>query len=477
MLFNSFEFLWIFPVIFCVYYLVTCRSQLMYKYPKLGNYLLIVISYGLYIKWKPVYVLILLGVTAITYLMALKIEKDQAYGKKKYLIYSGIFLAVFPLLLFKYYNFLNDQFSEILGVFGIQTGLPGLNWVMPLGISFFTFQAIGYLLDVYMQRIKPEYNWWNYMLFVSFFPQIASGPISKASDLLPQIKSVRTFQYEQAVQGLRCVLWGMFMKVVLADRIGVTIDSFNGRLVTESGLMNLLVALLYSFQIYGDFAGYSYMAIGVGKLLGFELINNFNRPYFSQSITEFWRRWHISLSIWLKDYIYIPLGGNKCSKSRNYLNIFITFLISGLWHGANWNFVAWGGMHGIFQVFEKILGLNKKINKGLLKSLRILITFIIVSIAWIFFRQPTFSSAWNQIMRIFMNHDLTLHFTTESLIFMVFSLLVVIIKEIVDEWQLRKIDLFHSSYKIIRWATYMFLLISILLCGVFDASQFIYINF
>lgn len=207
MLFNSFEFLWIFPVIFCVYYLVTCRSQLMYKYPKLGNYLLIVISYGLYIKWKPVYVLILLGVTAITYLMALKIEKDQAYGKKKYLIYSGIFLAVLPLLLFKYYNFLNDQFSEILGVFGIQTGLPGLNWVMPLGISFFTFQAIGYLADVYLQRIKAEQNWWNYMLFVSFFPQIASGPISKASDLLPQIKSVRTFQYEQAVQGLRCVLW------------------------------------------------------------------------------------------------------------------------------------------------------------------------------------------------------------------------------------------------------------------------------
>lgn len=477
MVFNSFEFLWLFPIIFCVYYLVICRKQLVDKYPKIGNFIMIAISYGLYMKWKPVYALILWGITAVTYMVALKIEKDNAYGKKKYLIFSGISLAALPLLVFKYYNFINDSFAALLQDFGLTIGLPGLNWVMPVGISFFTFQAIGYLADVYLQRIKAEHNWWNYMLFVSFFPQIASGPISKAADLLPQIKARRSFNYGQAVQGLRWILWGMFMKVVLADRIGISIDSFNGTLASESGLMNLLVALLYSFQIYGDFAGYSFMAVGVGELLGFELINNFRRPYLSQSVTEFWHRWHISLSLWLKDYIYIPLGGSRCSKFRNYINILITFLVSGLWHGANWTFVAWGGMHGLFQIVEKMLGLNKWLHTGIVKVVRISLTFLLVSFAWIFFRQPTFSSAWNQITRIFTNHDLSIHFTTESLFYMSFALGVVIIKDIVDEWQIKKLDAFHSLYKVVRWATYLFLLSAIMLVGVFDASQFIYINF
>lgn len=477
MLFNSFEFLWLFPIIFCVYYLITCRKRLIDKFPKIGNYLLIAISYGLYIKYKPEYALVLLGVTAITYLTALKIEKEHAYGKKKYLIFSGIALAVLPLLVFKYYHFLCSSFESLLGEIGLSVGLPGLNWVMPLGISFFTFQAIGYLADVYLQRIKAEHNWWDYMLFVCFFPQIASGPISKAKDLLPQIKSKRSFNYGQAVQGLRWILWGMFLKVVLADRIGISIDSFNGTLDTESGLMNLAVALLYSFQIYGDFAGYSFMALGVGELLGFELINNFKRPYLSQSVTEFWHRWHISLSLWLKDYIYIPLGGSRCSKFRNYINILVTFLVSGLWHGANWTFVAWGGMHGLLQIIEKMIGFNKKEHTGIIKGIRILVTFLVVSFAWVFFRQPTFSGAWSQIERIFTNHDTTLHFTTESIIFMLFALSIVILKDVVDEWKIKQIDGFHSSHKVFRWAVYLFLLTSILLMGVFDASQFIYINF
>jgi D-alanyl-lipoteichoic acid acyltransferase DltB (MBOAT superfamily) len=241
--------------------------------------------------------------------------------------------------------------------------------------------------------------------------------------------------------------------------------------------MNLSVALLYSFQIYGDFAGYSFMALGVGELMGFELINNFKRPYLSQSVTDFWHRWHISLSIWLKDYVYIPLGGSRCSKIRNYLNIMITFLVSGLWHGANWTFVVWGGMHGAFQVFEKWLGISKKESKGLLKFIRIVVTFIVVSFAWIFFRQPTFSEAWNQISRIFTNHDLSIHFTTEALVFMAFSLGLVILKDIVDEFKIKNLDAFNSPYKLVRWMTYMCLLAIILLMGVFDTSQFIYINF
>lgn len=460
-----------------MYYLVIYRKCLLDKYPKTGNYLLIAISYALYLKWKPVYGLILLGVTAITYCAARKIEKDNAFGQKKYLLWTSLFLALLPLLIFKYYNFLCNSFVQLFGLFGVEFGLPGLNWIMPLGISFFTFQAIGYLIDVYLNRIKAEHNWWDYMLFVCFFPQIAAGPISKAKDLLPQIKANRIFKYEQAVEGLRWILWGVFLKVVLADRIGASIDSFNGTLQTESGVMNLLVCFLYSFQIYGDFAGYSYMALGVGKLMGFDLINNFQRPYFSQSITEFWHRWHISLSLWLKDYIYIPLGGSRCSRIRNYFNIIVTFLVSGLWHGANWTFVAWGGGHGLLQVFEKMFGLNRNETNGFLKVVRVLATFILVSFLWIFFRQPTFLDAWGQMKRMFVNHDLTIHFSMESMIFMAFALVVMAIKEISDEYNIKWLDMFHSRFVFVRWFSYVFLLLCILLMGVFDNSQFIYINF
>lgn len=472
MIFNSFEFIWLFPIIFCVYLVITYRKRIRNQYPKIGNYFLIAISYGLYITWKPVYVLILFGVTAITYLMALKIEKDQAYGKKKYLIYSGIFLAALPLLLFKYYNFLNDQFSEILGVLGIQTGLPGLNWVMPLGISFYTLQAIGYLLDVYMQRIKPEYNWWNYMLFVSFFPQIASGPISKASDLLPQIKAKRKFDAVQFVQGLKWLLWGMFLKVVVADRLALNVNDAYVHMLTNSGLTLFMASIFYSMQIYCDFAGYSFMALGVGKIMGFELINNFQRPYLSQSITEFWHRWHISLSTWLKDYIYIPLGGSRCSKMCNYWNIMATFLVSGLWHGANWTFVVWGGLHGFFQIIEKSLNMNKNHSLGIIKCVRIILTFFVINFAWIFFRMPTFRDAVYVIEKIFTDFSGTISSWTACFIFCS----IVLFKDLVDEYQIKSLQFLHSNYLLVRWCAYLFLILSIMVLGVYG-GQFIYSGF
>ena len=479
MIFNSFEFLWLFPLIFAVYFLITMRKSLISKYPKIGNWTLLIISYGLYIKWEPVYVLIILGVTAITYFSALIIEKEQAYGKKKYLIYTGTILTLLPLLLFKYYNFLNGQLTILLDSCGISIGLPGLNWAMPLGISFFTFIALGYLFDVYYQRIEAEHNWWNYMLFVSFFPAIASGPINKAKDLLPQIKSYRAFNYTQAVEGLKWLMWGMFMKVVVADRIGALIDPLNTELIHMSGIDNFLVSILYTFQIYCDFAGYSFMALGVGKILGFELINNFNRPYFSQSITEFWRRWHISLSLWLKDYVYIPLGGNRCSKIHNYWNIFVTFLVSGIWHGANWTFIVWGILHGLFQIIEKALGLQKSNSKGGIKLLRICITFLLANFAWIFFRRPTIGDACSQIEQIFTNHDLSLKLLSSqaSLFYVAIGLLVVIAKDIVDEHKVKSLQLMHHKYVIIRWGTYLAIVSMILFLGVFDSSQFIYVNF
>ena len=408
MIFNSFQFIWLFPLIFIGYYLLS--YLLSGKFPerqrKISNALLLIVSYALYAQTNMAYTLILLGVTLITYLFALLIERSDTDKRKKHLIVCGAFLALLPLLVFKYYNFIiNTTQSFLESIHSAPLHFPGLNWAIPLGISFFTFQAVGYLMDVYYQRIKAEHNLWDYMLFVSFFPQIMSGPISKAKDLLPQIKTCRKFDATMATQGLKWFVWGLFLKVMMADRLGMYVDKVLDNYMFNSGTSCLLAVVYYSFQIYGDFAGYSFMAMGVGKLMGFNLINNFQRPYLSTSITDFWRRWHISLSTWLKDYVYIPLGGSRCSKGRNYWNIFVTFLVSGIWHGANWTFIFWGILHGVFQVIEKMLGWQKcTTSSKLIRFSRILLTFVLVSIAWIFFRQPTIGDAFGVIERILTEH-------------------------------------------------------------------------
>ena len=478
MLFNTFDFLWLFPVIFFAYYAcIGCRK---YNVSHLGNIFLLMVSYGIYMKWKPVYALILLWVTIITFISAKQIEsrRNNNLGGAKNLLMISLLLTFSPLFLFKYYNFVNDTLSDMLGMIGVTTGLPGLNWVIPLGLSFFTLQAVGYLADVYLHKIEAERNWWHYMLFVSFFPQIASGPISKAADLLPQIKKERQFEYAQCVEGLRWLLWGMFMKVVMADRVGILVNTIFDYYEHQSGLSLLIGSILYTFQIYGDFAGYSFMAVGVGKLLGFNLINNFERPYLSQSVTEFWHRWHISLSTWLKDYVYIPLGGSRCSKWRNYWNIFVTFFVSGIWHGANWTYLVWGMMHGVCQIIEKMLGLHKKTSCGVVKYTRILITFIIVNFAWVFFRMPTLADAMNVICKIFSDSSVTLPTVTPSILLLIlFSLIIVAIKDLTDEFMPRHCQLLTHKNSILRWGVYVVLLCVILACGVFDASQFIYVSF
>lgn len=310
MVFNSFQFVWLFPVILIVYYFVVWISQ--NRKTEISNYLLVAISYGLYMQWEPKYALVLLCVTAITYFDAILIERKNAYGCKRYLIVAGVSLAFIPLLVFKYTNFVLDSFASLSSGKTVE-----VNIIAPFGISFFTFQAVGYLIDVYYKRTSVEHNWWNYVLFVCFFPQILSGPISKASELLPQIKRKRPFKYEQSVQGLKWLLWGMFMKTVFADRLGVYVDTIYNNYEHLSGLSCLIGATLYSFQIYGDFAGYSFMAIGVGQLLGFELVNNFQRPYLAGNITEFWHRWHISLTRWLTQNVYIPMGGGVAVRFAN----------------------------------------------------------------------------------------------------------------------------------------------------------------
>ena len=471
MIFNSFNFLIIFPLLFLLYYLIPARKT------KWRNGYLLLVSYLLYANWKPAYALILLGVTVVTFLLARQLEVKR--GRKTIIVW-GAFLTLLPLLIFKYYNFINDAVFELLSTIGLRFQLPGLNWAIPMGISFFTFQALGYLFDVYYKRISAEKDFLTYALFISFFPSIVAGPINKASLIIPQLKVLRPyFDYAKAVEGLKMLLWGMFMKVVVADRVALYVDTVFPNYMNYTGVTCFVASILYTIQIYADFAGYSLMAIGVGKTLGFELTENFRRPYFAVSVTDFWRRWHISLSTWLKDYVYIPLGGSRCSKLRNYWNIFVTFLVSGIWHGANWTFIVWGVWHGVFQIIEKTIGQQKCEYGWFGKTIKILITFMLVNFAWIFFRMPTLGDAVNMIARIFdTSLPMSLYMSGfTDFAFVMFGLTMLFFKDLTDEYYPTRFKLFDNRYAAVRWGAYLIVMVAILLTGVFGADQFIYANF
>lgn len=463
--FNSFNFWLIFPFIFSFYWLIPSR------YVSIKKWYLIVVSYLLYMNWKPAFAIALLGVTLITFWGAEVVSKTK--DSKKGMIWIFALLSFLPLIVFKYYNFINDTCIQCLESIGLHFALPGLNWAVPVGISFFTFQAVGYLFDVYYQRIKPEESITDYILFVSFFPQVTSGPISKASELLPQIKNPQPFKYSQGVDGLKLLLWGMFIKLVVADRLGLYVDVVYSNYIHYSGYCCLLASIFYTFQIYGDFAGYSLMAMGIAKALGYDIINNFRQPYLSVSVTDFWRRWHISLSRWLKDYIYIPMGGSRCSKLRNYWNILVTFLVSGIWHGANWTFIVWGVIHGVSQIIEKALGWQHYDSKNtLFKALRIFVTFSVVSFAWIFFRMPSLHEAVLFIGRIFTDFNSGM-FLTHELTSIKIGLPILILYDLIKEYNLFK------SYRttVVKWSVCVALFVMILLIGVLDSGQFIYVSF
>lgn len=453
------------------------------KRTRWANYVLLFISYALYAQWNVSYTLVLLFVTLVTYCGALVLEQNNI-SRKKAICSTFAVAGILPLLIFKYYNFTVDSIQEVLGLLNFNCEMKGLNWAIPLGLSFFTFQAVGYLLDVYHKRIPAEKNFWDYALFVSFFPQILSGPLSKAQDLLPQIKSERAFDESKAVEGLKLLLWGLFMKSVFADRVAIYADTVFNNYIHQSGITLFLGSIFYTLQIYGDFAGYSLMAVGTGKVLGFDLINNFNRPYFATSITEFWKRWHISLTRWLTTHVYINLGGNRCSKARQYMNIMITFLVSGLWHGANWTFVIWGAIHGVLQVVEKALGIAPKgkyydriESLKWLRPVRIVITFLLVNIAWIFFRMPTISDSFNYIVKMFtVSGSLFLDEIKSNNLMYVMAILIVLSKEVNEEYSLG-IKLFENKSAYVRWLSYLFVIVLILLFGVLDATQFIYVSF
>lgn len=479
MAFNSFNFWLIFPFIFAVYWIIPTR------WLRVKNGFLLIASYLLYMNWNPAFAVVLFGVTAITYVGSLRVEASKSQRVEETICVAFALLGLLPLLVFKYYNFLNDNITAGLEACGVHFALPGLNWAIPVGISFFTFQAVGYLLDVYHQRVKTERNFLDYALFVSFFPQVTSGPISTADELMPQFKTVRPFCYNQCVEGLKMLIWGMFLKCVVADRLGLYVDIVCSNYIHFSGLNCFVASAFYTIQIYSDFAGYSLMAVGIGKTLGIDLICNFRRPYLANSITEFWKRWHISLTRWLTTHVYINLGGNRCSKTRCYLNIMLTFLVSGLWHGANWTFVVWGAIHGMLLLIEKTLGISPKgrhfealESATLLKPLRIIVTFLIVSFAWIFFRMPTLTDACNFIMRIFNDHTSQSLFAkadNRDILFMFIGSMTLLLVELRQEFFSDSLKWLDSSW--CRWILYITAFCLILSMGVLDSGSFIYVSF
>jgi len=484
MAFNSFSFWLIFPFIFGFYWLIPA------KYNQWRKIFLILASYLLYMNWKPAFAFVLIGVTLITfwggYLLddqvvksnGLKVESSKFKVGRKRLAWCLALLGLLPLLVFKYYNFLNDSLSAGLSSIGLKFAMPGLNWAVPVGISFFTFQAVGYLLDVYHGRVKAEKKLLDYMLFVSFFPQVTSGPISAAEEFMPQIKATHKFDYEQGKLGLKQLLWGMFIKVVIADRLGLFVDTVYANYAHFSGATCFVASVFYTFQIYCDFAGYSLMAIGIARTLGFNLIDNFRRPYLAVSITDFWKRWHISLTRWLTRQVYIPLGGSRCSKARTYWNILVTFLVSGIWHGANWTFIFWGVMHGVLQIIEKALGWQKYEGKNwTTRVVRITITFLFVSFAWVFFRMPNIGDAFSMIGMMFTNVGIPSlsELGPAGIIIIAMTLPILAFKDLRDEFFPSRFQFLEK--RIIKMVAYVSLFCMILLFGVLDGGQFIYVSF
>ena len=469
MLFNSIAFLLFFPIV-CVLYFCIPSSHLRAR-----NLMLLVASYYFYMNWEPAYALLLLTSTAATYLAALGIDHFKEKRKKKLCLVSSLVLNLAILFLFKYYNFLASNVEAVLQASGLGIDLPEFGLLLPVDISFYTFQALGYSIDVYRGTTKVERDFATYALFVSFFPQLVAGPIERSNNLLPQFKEKHDFDYEQAMAGVRMMVWGYFMKLVLADRCGIYVDAIFNNVSKHNGGSFLVASLLFPFQIYGDFAGYSLIAIGVARVLGFRLMENFHRSYFASSVGEFWHRWHISLSTWFKDYVYIPLGGNRVGRLRNYLNLLVTFVVSGIWHGANWTFFCWGTLHGMLLCIEKALGVSKQNYSGMRKFCHWAVTFVLVCLAWILFRANNMNDAVTVITGIFSRPGMPKP-EYANFIAIGLAMTVLLTKEFCDEYQW-KWHFAASSNWLVRHIYIVLMIAYIILFGVLGGDQFIYFQF
>jgi alginate O-acetyltransferase complex protein AlgI len=476
MLFNSLEFLFFFIFVTSAYFLLPQK----YRWA-----LLLFSSCYFYMAFVPIYILILGGTIIIDYFAGIYLEKTQGSVKKGLLILS-LFANIGVLAVFKYYNFLNDNLTAILHGAGYQNPIPYLSILLPIGLSFHTFQAMSYTIEVYRNNQKAEKNFGIYALYVMFYPQLVAGPIERPQNLLHQFYEKHKFDYNRVVEGLKLMLWGFFKKLVIADRLAIYVDSAYNFPEQHSGVTLILATVFFAFQIYCDFSGYSDIAIGAARVMGFKLMTNFNRPYFSKSISEFWKRWHISLSTWFKDYLYISLGGNKVSIPRWYFNLFFVFLVSGLWHGANWTFIIWGALNGVYLVFALI---RDRIQMKYFKQpgrhnvnrtsdfINIIITFILVCFSWIFFRANTVSDAFLIIKKILSPSGPLFYENFSILIFSFFGIFTLLAYEFKNEFFRGSFSLLNNKNWYIRYISYALVVILILLFGVFDGGQFIYFQF
>jgi D-alanyl-lipoteichoic acid acyltransferase DltB (MBOAT superfamily) len=406
MLFNSLDFAIFLPIVFFLYWFVTQKNL------KLQNALIVVASYVFYGWWDWRFLSLIIFSTVVDYLIGQRLRTEDKQSKRKVLLWTSIIVNLGFLGFFKYYNFFLENFVDAFSLFGMQINANSLNIILPVGISFYTFQTLSYTIDVYRKKLEPTKDFMAFSAFVCFFPQLVAGPIERATNLLPQFYKKRTFDYTKSVDGMRQILWGLFKKVVIADNCAEFANQIFNNSADMNGSTLVLGAIFFTFQIYGDFSGYSDIAIGTSRLFGFDLKQNFATPYFSRDIAEFWRRWHISLSTWFRDYLYIPLGGSRGGTWMKVRNTFAIFLVSGFWHGANWTFIIWGALNAIY-FLPLLLTNNNRKNLGvvaegkILPSFRdlfsMLTTFMLTLFAWIFFRAENVNHALSYIKGIFLN--------------------------------------------------------------------------
>lgn len=498
MLFNSFEFLIFFPVVTALYFL------LPHKYRWL---LLLVASCYFYMAFIPVYILVLAALILIDYFMGLLIEGSEGERRKMFLIIS-ILSTCLVLFVFKYFGFFNVNLTALAGFLGWNYSVNTLNLILPIGLSFHTFQSLSYVIEVYRKKQKAEHNFGIYALYVMFYPQLVAGPIERPYNMLHQFYEKHDFDYQNAVDGLKMMLWGLFKKVVIADRLALFVNQVYNNPADFQGVSFIVATIFFTFQIYCDFSGYSDIAIGAAKVMGFRLMTNFDLPFFSRSIGEYWKRWHISLSSWFKDYVYIPLGGNRVSKQRWCFNILTVFLISGFWHGANWTYIIWGGLHGFYYIFGSI---TKNVREKFVNAVRlykiskihhaiqIAVTFCMVSFSLIFFRANSIADAFYIVGHLFSGVPQFFSQTFLAIaisdfgkgvfspillgqapqVFLLASILIIFLLfvEFFSE-NGNAISMLQLKPAWLRWAGYYFLVITILFFGVFDkVQQFIYFQF
>ena len=499
MVFNSMDFLVFFPLVVIVYFVIPAKVRWVW---------LLVTSYFFYACWNPQYIFLLAFSSVITYLSGILmgyIKKQQWGDRRKSMLLNisvavGLFFNLFLLFYFKYFAFAISSANRIGNYIGLYLKIPIYDIILPIGISFYIFQTIGYMVDVRRGKIKEERNFFRYALFVAFFPQLLAGPIARSSNFLPQVNKPTFFDVENVREGLLTMAYGLFLKVVVADRIAVIVNSIYSGWADENGMSILTATILYAFQIYCDFEGYSQLAVGSAKVLGYNLTSNFNTPYLCTSVQDFWKRWHISLTSWFREYLYIPLGGNRKGRGRKYLNTMIVFLLSGLWHGASWHFVIWGGINGFYNIVQDA---TKRTRENVYKFFRINtnaflwkifcagVTFGLVDLSWLFFRAGGVMLALKMLKRIYLDFNIgflcldsfyNIFGTTRNFAIIIISLIVVLIVDMVRRMGFSIQRYILEQQIIYRWVIYFAIVGTIFIFGTYGGgyeqqAQFIYFQF